>query len=442
MLVGREALDKIEGLKAEEFFQPANAEIWEAILDLDAEGTFPSLVALENKLEAMGKLARVGGINRLMDLSDAVHTAQQVENTAKIVREKAGLRRLIMLCEQVGAEAYGAERPDDLIQEITAKASECYAVAEDGRSIREVLGGIKDKVETRLRMTDEERAAAEALDGIPTPIHDLNELLLYGGFVIPGITVVGAPSSQGKSAFVKDIVGCNARAQSSKTLDQQRGSVVWSIEDAAEGPASRLVAPVSGIDARAIRKGNVDPHQMKDFVSGVSTYWNSKVHFFERIPPTIEEFKAKTRRAVQKMNANLLVIDYLQLMRSGARVMTRQQEIDAVLDGIIDLANSLTDCATVLVSQLRRVHDARPSIEDLYHSAKIEQSANTIILIYAPKDLAEEYPEYKGIDLAKQKDGPTGLVVAGFDGPTVTFSDPGPASVDYYQKIAKRKGPR
>jgi replicative DNA helicase len=442
MLVGRDALERVEDLRPDDFWQPAHADIWSAILDLDAEGTRPELIAIQNKLQALGQLGRVGGLARLMEISDSVFTAEQIGYHAQIVREKAGLRRLIMLCGQIGAEAYEAERPDALIQEVTTKAPECYAVAESGRSAQEVLKGISDKVQARLNMTPEEKAAAEALDGIPTPIGDLNEKLLYGGFIIPGITVVAAPSSQGKSAFVKDLVGCNARAQSRVAKEEQRGAVVWSIEDEAEGPMSRMVSPVSGIDARDIRRGDVAPEQMKHFHAGVSTYWNSKIHFFERIPATIEEFKAKTRRAVQKLNANLLVIDYLQLMRSGERVFNRQQEIDAVMDGIIDLANSLTGCATVLVSQLRRVHDARPSIEDLYHSAKIEQSANTIVLIYSPKDLAEAFPGYKGVILGKQKDGPTGLVVAGFDGPTVTFGNAGPMGFEYYQKIHKRKGPK
>jgi replicative DNA helicase len=438
MLAGRDAIDLAAGLRAREFFDPGNQEIWTSILDLDAEGTAPDVIALENKLKASGRIERVGGINRLLDLSAKVATAQFTSNHARIIREKAGLRNLIMLCGTTAAEAYGAEAPDALIGHLVTQAPECYALAEEGRTFEEVAKRLAAEVRARQLMTDEERAAAEARACIPTVIDELNQMLIFGGLPVGRITVVGARSSGAKSAFAKDLVRSNA----DRPLEKGKGgsSVVWSMEDRAESPVARMIAPISGIAAQDILRCDVLPKDTLDFHTAVSRYYNKKILFLERIPPSIEEFKSKTRRAVQRQGANLLIIDYLQLMRTGEKVWSRQQEVDACLDGVIELANSLPDTATVLVSQLKRTHEGRPTMEDLYHSAKIEQSAHTIILLYAPKALVEEYPDYKGIDVVKQKDGGIGLLVAGWDGPTISFKNPGHHAYSYLQALYGHKG--
>lgn len=397
-----------------DFYQPALGELVRAAKQLHQRGEAVDVVTLEAHLRTGGKLKGVGGASGLAELAAASPTAANVDHHAAIVRDRAALRRLIRVAAEVQAEAYAAERPDDLVRRAEEQIRSCYTVDEAGRSLQDVLRGIYDACRPD--------SATTTTRGVPTGLTDLDEALTYRGVPTGLVTTIGAPTNTGKSALA-NAIAMNAALRGEAV-------VYATFEDRAESPAGRALAALSGIPNDEIQRAEIDAGYWRRFEHAVGQLWQARVHYIEQVPRSAGALVTQCQRSVKRLGASLLVLDYLQLLRSGQRLWNRQEEVDTVFSAILDLALSLPNTATVLVSQLRRTGDERPTRETLYHSGKLEQGSHTILLLWAPKKAAEHPCRLCIVE--KQKDGEPRDVVLGWDGPHVRFHDANSMVADEY----------
>jgi replicative DNA helicase len=187
------------------------------------------------------------------------------------------------------------------------------------------------------------------------------------------------------------------------------------------------------VDNARIQRGELDKAELARVMAEAAKIHGSSVEFVERIPPSVDELCGRLRRLVKRNKARLLIVDYLQLIRAGRAFDRRQDSVDYVFGSIVELALSLTDCATLLVSQLRRTRGRRPTVEDLYHSGMLEQGSHTILLLWRPPI---NLP-CACCDIAKQKNGAVGMKHLGWSAQTSSFFDPREGLARQYAEALK-----
>lgn len=206
-----------------------------------------------------------------------------------------------------------------------------------------------------------------------------------------------------------------------------------SLEDSAKSYVIRMLSSRTGVDNARLQRGNVSKEELASVLAEASKLHGAPCEFIDRVPPSVDELCGMLRRAVRRTGARLLIIDYLQLIRAGQSFQKTQERVDYVFGAIVNMALALPDCATLLVSQLRRTRGRRPSVEDLYHSGMLEQGSNTILLLWRPPI---NLP-CACCDIAKQKNGVVGMKYLGWQARTSSFFDPRPTLVDQYESALK-----
>ncbi|NMR20403.1 replicative DNA helicase [Cellulomonas fimi] len=370
MMISKDAIaDVVEQLRGTDFYRPAHEAIYDAVLDLYGRGEPADAVTVAAELTKRGEMGRIGGAPYLHTLISMVPTAANAGYYARIVRERAVLRRLVEAGTRIVQLGYATEGGD--VDDIVNNAqAEVYAVterrtAEDYLRLGEVIGSTVDEIEAAGHR-------GEGMIGVPTGFVDLDKLTngLHPGQMI----VLAARPAIGKSTLGLDI----ARSASIK---HNQTSVVFSLEMSRNEITMRLLSAEARIHLQKMRNGTMGEDDWQRLAGTMGKISEAPLFIDDSPNMSLMEIRAKCRRLKQKHDLKLVVIDYLQLMSSGKRVESRQQEVSEFSRALKLLAKEL-EVPVIAISQLNRGPeqrtDKRPAMSDLRESGCL--TAGTRIL--------------------------------------------------------------
>ncbi|NJC68863.1 replicative DNA helicase [Planosporangium thailandense] len=407
MLLSKDAIaDVVEIVRASDFYKPAHATIFEAILDIYGRGEPADAITVAAALHDAGDLARVGGAPYLHTLIASVPTAANASYYAKIVTERATLRRLIEAGTRIVQLGYGSAAGqgrdiDDLVDMAQQSVYEITdrRTSEDFASIAEVLQPTLDEIEAV-------GAQGGVMTGVPTGFTDLDRLLngLHPGQLI---IVAGRPGL-GKSTASMDFARNAA-------IRARAASAIFSLEMSKVEIVMRVLSAEARVPLHVLRSGQLSDDDWTKLARCMGEI--SDAPFFVDDTPNMNlmEIRAKARRLKQKHDLKLIVVDYLQLMTSPKRTESRQQEVAELSRGLKLLAKEV-EAPVIAVSQLNRGPeqrtDKRPQLSDLRESGSIEQDADVVILLHRDDYYDKESPRAGEADfiVAKHRNGPTDTI--------------------------------
>ncbi|MDN4609931.1 replicative DNA helicase [Arthrobacter sp. MDB2-24] len=416
MMLSKDAIaDCVEVLRGIDFYRPAHESIYEAIIDLYGRGEPADAVTVSDELTKRGEISRIGGPAYLHTLIQSVPTAANAGFYAEIVRERAVLRRLVDAGTKIVQLGYSNDgEVDDLVN---AAQAEVYAVAE--RRTAEDYVALKDIIEGTVDEIESAGHRGEGMTGVPTGFYELDELTqgLHGGQMI----VVAARPAMGKSTFALDW----AR---SAAIKHNMTTVFFSLEMGRNEIAMRLLSAEATIGLQDLRKGTIKDEQWGKIATTMGRMNDAPLFIDDSPNMSLMEIRAKCRRLKQRHDLKLVVLDYLQLMSSGKRVESRQQEVSEFSRALKLLAKEL-NVPVVALSQLNRGSeqrtDKRPQVSDLRESGSIEQDADMVILLHRDDVYDKESARAGEADVivAKHRNGPTKTLVVGFQGHYSRFNN-------------------
>lgn len=364
------------------------------------------LQLLKNYLQKK-EIEDVGGLSYLLELANAVPTAANVAHYAKIVEEKALLRRLIRVATKIVEDGYTREdEVEALLGEAEKKMMEVAnrKNAGDFKHVKDVLVETFDNIEQlQSRKGD--------VTGIPTGFRDLDNIT--AGFQRNDLIIVAARPSVGKTAFALNVA-------QSVAVQARENVAIFSLEMGAEQLVMRMLCAEGNIDAQVLRTGALTTEDWGKLTMAMGSLSNSGIFIDDTPGVRINEIRAKCRRLAQEHGLGMILIDYLQLIQgSGKPGENRQQEVSEISRSLKGLARELK-VPVIALSQLSRGveqrQDKRPMMSDLRESGSIEQDADIVAFLYRD-DYYDKESENKNmieIIIAKQRNGPTGTVTLAF----------------------------
>lgn len=416
MMLSKDAIaEVIETIRDVDFYKPAHQSVYDAILDLYSRGEPADAITVAAELTKSGDIGRIGGASYLHTLVSSVPTAANATYYARIVRERAILRRLVEAGTRIVSMGYSGDGEVDNI--VDRAQAEVYDVAarrtsEDYLPLSQIMTGAMDEIEAISQ-----RGAG--LAGVSTGIRDLDALT--NGFHPGQMIVVAARPSVGKSTLGLDF----ARACS---IAGGQTSVIFSLEMSRNEIVMRLLAAEAGIALTSMRGGTMSDADWQRLARKMSQVSEAPMFIDDSPNLTMMEIRAKARRLKQRHDLKLVVIDYLQLMTSGRRVESRQVEVSDFSRQMKLLAKEL-EVPVVAISQLNRGPeqrtDKKPMLSDLRESGSIEQDADMVILLHREDFYEKESPRAGEADLivAKHRNGPTDTIAVAFQGHYARFAD-------------------
>ncbi|MFW6128802.1 MAG: replicative DNA helicase [Candidatus Aminicenantaceae bacterium] len=389
-------------ISPQDFYKDAHQKIIENIIQMIDKGIPVDLLSLTETLQKSGRLEEVGGVSYLSSLMDGVPRSLNIEYHTKTIKEKALLRRLIISSAKIISSSY--EQKDDPDTLLDAAQSAIIDVAE--QRIKPGFIPVGELMDSSLERIKALQQRKEAVTGIPTGFQDLDRWT--SGLHDSEFIVIAARPSMGKTALALNIshhVGVNT--------DFSVG--FFSLEMAKEQLLLRLLCAEAQLDIGDVRKGFVGERGYEKLKMAGELLSKAKIFVDETPGLSVMEMKAKARRLKMENNLDLLFVDYMQLMRAGARFENRTQEVSYISRSLKELAKEIK-IPVAGISQLSRNPErgrtkARPMLSDLRESGAIEQDADVVIFIYRPEVYNRDDENLKGIAnilIAKQRNGPTG----------------------------------
>lgn len=396
-----------EILLADDFYQNAHKKIFETMLRLSDQGKAIDVVTVTEELSAKKELEDVGGLSYLLELANAVPTAANIAHYAKIVEEKALLRRLIRVATKIVEDGYTREdEVEALLSEAEKKMMEVAnrKNAGDFKHVKDVLVETFDNIEQLQSKKGD-------VTGIPTGFRDLDNIT--AGFQRNDLIIVAARPSVGKTAFALNVA-------QSVAVQARENVAIFSLEMGAEQLVMRMLCAEGNIDAQVLRTGALTTEDWGKLTMAMGSLSNSGIFIDDTPGVRINEIRAKCRRLAQEHGLGMILIDYLQLIQgSGKPGENRQQEVSEISRSLKGLARELK-VPVIALSQLSRGveqrQDKRPMMSDLRESGSIEQDADIVAFLYRD-DYYDKESESKNmieIIIAKQRNGPTGTVTLAF----------------------------
>ncbi|HLS15687.1 MAG TPA: replicative DNA helicase [Beutenbergiaceae bacterium] len=417
MLMSKDAIaDVLEVLRGTDFYRPAHEAIYEAVLDLYGRGEPADAVTVSAELTNRGELARIGGAPYLHTLLSSVPTAANAGYYARIVRERAVLRRLVDAGTRIVQLGYATDG-GDVDELVNTAQAEVYSVTEQRTS--EDYVPLKDIINSTMEEIDSASHRGEGMVGVPTGFADLDQLTngLHPGQMI----VLAARPAVGKSTLGLDV----ARAAS---IHNGLTSVIFSLEMSRNEISMRMLSAESQVPLNHMRKGTMRDEDWTRLARTMGRVSDAPLFIDDSPNMSLMEIRAKCRRLKQRHDLKLVVIDYLQLMSSGKRVESRQQEVSEFSRALKLLAKEL-EVPLIAISQLNRGSeqrtDKKPQMSDLRESGSIEQDADMVILLHREDMYEKESPRAGEADMivAKHRNGPTDTIVVAFQGHYTRFVD-------------------
>ena len=418
VLIENEAIHRvIELLTPDDFYREAHHRIFDALVNLSERDEPADLITLTNDLKKNGLLDSVGGASYITSLIDAVPTAANIEYYAKIVKEKAILRRLIQTATNIVTESF-QERED--VEGLLDEAERAiFEIAENTVKpsyypIREI---IKDSFKTLEKLYERK----ELITGVPSGFKGLDKKT--AGFQPSDLIIVAGRPSMGKTAFCLNVAQHAA-------VEGKTPVVIFSLEMSKEQLVTRMLCSEAEVEGTRVRTGFLNESDWPKLTLAAGNLSDAPIFIDDTASLTILELRAKARRLKGEHGLRMIIVDYLQLMRGRSRVENRQQEISEISRSLKGLAKEL-NIPVIAVSQLSRNpesrEDKRPQMSDLRESGAIEQDADLILFIYRDEvyNRSEDNPN-RGIAeiiIGKQRNGPTGKVDLAFLDKFTAFKD-------------------
>jgi replicative DNA helicase len=396
------AIEILHGAPLDIFYFPAHAHIYEAMLHLYREGRPIDALVLKERLLAAGRLEDVGGLTYIANLSSVVPTSANIDHYARIVRDKSVLRRLISSCTHIVAQAF--DGPEDVASLLDRAEGSLFQIAEQRQvnpiePIDALLKESVDRIETNIR-------SHSAVTGLATGLDKLDELT--AGFQPSDMVVLAARPSVGKTALALNIARHAA-------VDNRKGVLIFSLEMSKSQLVQRLLCMQGKVNSMRLRTGFLAADEFRKIQAAAGELHGAPIHIDDTPGITVMELRAKARRHAARNECGLIIVDYLQLMSGMGRSESRQVEISDISRAIKGIARELR-LPILALSQLSREADkddiGRPKLSHLRESGAIEQDADVVLMLYRPKtELAPGMDALQvNLDLAKQRNGPTGEI--------------------------------
>ena len=405
MLMDRDAiLSASEIISGQDFYQSAYGVVFDAVVEMFNEGRPVDLITLKERLKEKDVPPEIASLEFMRELLNITSTSANVRYYAEIVSDKAMMRRLIKLNEEIANICYAGKEPLPEILETTEK------------SVFELLsrrsGGdyvpIKEIVLNALGRIEKAAKNKGVVTGIPTGFIDLDYKL--SGLQPSDLILIAARPSMGKTAFVLNIAQYVA-------FKKEKGVAIFSLEMSKEQLVNRLFALESQVDSQALRTGTLKDSDWEKLIEGAGIIGKSNLIIDDTPGISVSELRSKCRKYKLEQDVQLIIIDYLQLMSAsaGGRSESRQQEISDISRSLKALAREL-NVPVVALSQLSRAVESRPDkhpmLSDLRESGAIEQDADVVMFIYRDEYYNRDSDKKKQAEImiAKQRNGPVGTV--------------------------------
>jgi len=408
MILDRETIgDSVLTLRPDDFYSTAHREIYERLVKLYEKGSQIDLVILKDDLVRGGILDRVGGIDYVISLAEAVPSSANASHYFQIVRDKAVQRRLIAEATEIIRESRA--QPEDVRELLDAAEQRIFDIGGfDRDTTTEQIG---DLLRATIKKIDAlQSEALGRITGLSTGYRDLDEML--DGMHPAELLIVAARPSMGKTSLALNI------ADNVGTRSDENGVIIFSCEMSREQVAQNMLCANARIDGHKMRRGMLSDENWQELPLAADRLARAQIFIDDTPGLSINGLRAKARRIVarHRNKIKLIIVDYLQLLAGDGRAENRQIEIARISQGLKYLARELRlpiICLSQLNRSLETRTDKRPLMADLRESGSIEQDADVIIFIYRDEQYnptTEENSNKAELIIAKQRNGPTGKV--------------------------------
>lgn len=407
VLLENGALNRVlEVIHPDDFYRESHKRIFNAILDLNERNESIDLITVTEHLRRKGELESVGGAAFLSALVESTPTAANVRQHARIVHEKALLRNLIHVATDIVSRGY--EDSHSVADLLDQAEQGVFGISE--RKMRPSFTPVKEIVKTNFETIERLYERKEKITGVASGFADLDDLT--AGFQPSDLIVIAGRPSMGKTALALGIaqhVGVEKRGT----------SAVFSLEMSKEQLVMRMLCAEARVDSHKLRSGYLGRADWPRLTGAAGRLSEAKIFIDDTPALSVLEMRAKARRLKSENGLDLVVVDYLQLMRGRGDSDTREQEISEITRSLKALAKEVS-VPVVALSQLSRAvenrTDKRPMLADLRESGAIEQDADVVIFIYREEAYhpTEENKGRADVIIGKQRNGPTGTVKLAF----------------------------
>ena len=443
ILVNNDIIDEISTkITSSVFYDPAHIKIYDVIENLNNKGMIANPITLKNFFEKDNMLNEVGGTEYLVKLTRFSGSTKQALDYAKLIHEMYLRRELVSISEKLSYDTLNAniqEQDAENIIENTEKS--LFNLAERG-SFSQSFIEFKKAIDRTIEMATLAMQSDRGIVGVPTGLTDLDEKL--GGLHKSDLIILAGRPSMGKTALATNIA-YNA-AQNILSRQEKSSVAFFSLEMSSEQLSTRILSEQARIKSDAIRQGNVTEEEINRYIETSRNIYNLPLFIDETPAITIATLSNRARRIKRLNGLSLIVVDYIQLMRSSSNKNDgRVQEISEITQGLKAIAKELS-VPVLALSQLSRAveqrDDKQPQLADLRESGSIEQDADVVMFVYReayylerkqPKLGSIEHAEWQSkmndvngladIILGKQRHGPTGTVKVEFEGIYTKFKD-------------------
>ncbi|WP_025732765.1 replicative DNA helicase [Carnimonas nigrificans] len=417
-----------ERLVPDDFYRYEHRAIFNAVKQLLDESHVVDVITLSEALELRDQLEQVGGLAYLAELARNTPSASNIRAYADIVRERATLRKLIQVSNQIAEGAFAPQgRPaDELVNEaerLIFQISESRPKFGGPLGMSGLLSKAVDKIDQLFNMKGQ-------MTGLSTGFRDLDEMT--SGLQPSDLVIVAGRPSMGKTTFAMNLV-------EHAVVSGDVAAVVFSMEMPAEQLMLRMVSSLGRIDQTKVRTGQLEDEDWPRLTSAVNLLKDRKLFVDDTPALSPNEMRSRVRRLVRENGPiGMIMIDYLQLMQVPGMSENRTAEISEISRSLKGLAKEFS-CPVVALSQLNRSLEQRPNkrpvMSDLRESGAIEQDADLIAFVYRDEVYNRDNPDNKGLAelvIGKQRNGPIGTVHMAFVGKYTRFEDLAPESYGQY----------
>lgn len=411
-------VDVVEMLRADDFYRTAHQKIFKAVEELFRKSEPVDLITMANTLRDQGELEAVGGAAYLARLVDTVPSAVNVGHYARIVRDKASLRRLITKANEITQHCY--EDAGNLDQVLDFAEAAVFEISENKH--RAAFHPLSKIIELNIDALEERQGNRALVTGIPTGFTRLDHMT--SGLQGSDLIILAARPSMGKTALALNLARNAA-------LDGNVPVAVFSLEMSKEQLSMRMLCAEARVDAGRLRSGFLNPEDWSRITEAAGVLSEAPIFIDDSPDISATSIRTKSRRLKMDKDLGLVIVDYLQLMRGAPGTERRDLEISEISRSLKLLAKELNVPVLALSQLNRRLEersDKRPQLSDLRESGALEQDADVVAFIYRDEVYnKEENNPNRGtaeIILAKQRNGPTGVVPLTFLGTYTRFENP------------------
>lgn len=411
-------LDVLEILAPEDFYRTAHQKIFAGIAEMFAKAEPVDLVTLTNWLRDKNQLEEIGGAAYLARLVDTIPSAINVQHYARIIRDKSSLRQLISKAGEITRHCY--EDAGELDQVLDFAESAVFEISENKH--RASFHPLSNIIETNINALEERQGNRALITGVPTGFTQLD--YKTSGLQCADLIILAARPSMGKTALALNMARNAA-------VDGNVPVAVFSLEMSKEQLSMRMLCAEARVDSSRVRGGFLNPEDWNRITDAAGVLSEAPIYIDDSPDISATSIRTKARRLKMDKGLGLIIIDYLQLMRGRISSERRDLEISEISRSLKLLAKEL-DLPVVALSQLNRKleerSDKRPQLSDLRESGALEQDADVVAFIYRDEVYnKEENNPNRGtaeIIIAKQRNGPTGVVPLTFLNAYTRFENP------------------